>query len=347
MKITKAIKLQEQLKADRATAQAKEVLKQKDAKYKASLKQIEQLEEQIQTLSGINPKADYNGKPIKVSQGRSNSTSTAVLLVSDNHYEEKVTLEQTNGLNEHNLEIAISRNNKLWTSAVRLVEIQRSGTTIDNLVIGFLGDAITGSIHEEGLETNLLAPAEAIMFAVQRYKEGLDYILKNGKFKSITVICKIGNHSRMTDKRRFGTEVENSLEYLLYHQLAGLYASTKGIQFIIDKSYHTYLDIYDFTVRMHHGSALKYGGGVGGITIPVKKAISQWNKGRHADLDCFGHFHQNINSNDFVANASSIGYNSFALEIKAEFSLAAQTLFLISPKYGKTIYCPIYLQEPK
>jgi hypothetical protein len=69
------------------------------------------------------------------------------------------------------------------------------------------------------------------------------------------------------------------------------------------------LQIYDVTVRFHHGHSIRYAGGVGGIYIPTNKAIAQWNKGRHADLDVFGHFHQLRDGGNFICNGSLIGYN--------------------------------------
>lgn len=38
-----------------------------------------------------------------------------------------------------------------------------------------------------------------------------------------------------------------------------------------------------------------------------------------------------------------IGYNSFAIAIKASYEKPAQMLFLIDEKRGKTVTCPIIL----
>jgi hypothetical protein len=99
-----------------------------------------------------------------------------------------------------------------------------------------------------------------------------------------------------------------------------------------------------YTVRLHHGHGLNYGGGVGGLTIPVNKAISQWNKGVKANLDVFGHFHTSLNFNNFVSNGSLIGYNAYALRIKADFEKPTQSFFLVNKKHNaKSIHTPIFV----
>jgi hypothetical protein len=73
------------------------------------------------------------------------------------------------------------------------------------------------------------------------------------------------------------------------------------------------VDIFGKTVRFHHGHAINYQGGIGGIFIPAFKAISQWDKMRQADVDFFGHFHQHKDGSKFVSNGSLIGFNTYAL----------------------------------
>ena len=42
-------------------------------------------------------------------------------------------------------------------------------------------------------------------------------------------------------------------------------------------------------------------------------------------------------------NGSLIGYNAYAMSIKADYEKPSQTFFLIHPRYGKTIVAPIEL----
>jgi hypothetical protein len=132
----------------------------------------------------------------------------------------------------------------------------------------------------------------------------------------------------------------------MYAYLAERYKDNKRVEFIVAQGYHTYLTLYDnFTIRLHHGHSISYGGGVGGITISVNKKLAQWNIGRKADLDVFGHFHQFFDGQKFIANGSLIGYNAYALSLGAAFDKPKQAFFLISKNHGKTITAPIILEE--
>jgi hypothetical protein len=56
-----------------------------------------------------------------------------------------------------------------------------------------------------------------------------------------------------------------------------------------------------------------------------------------------GHWHQRLSTRDFVINGSIIGYNAYALSIKASFERPQQSFFLMHPKRGKTVECPIFV----
>jgi hypothetical protein len=136
-------------------------------------------------------------------------------------------------------------------------------------------------------ENNAMLPVEACLYAQELIASGINFLLKNSELK-IIIPCHSGNHARKTLKTRFPTEHGHSLEFFMYHSLAQYFSNEKRIKFLIPESYHSFIDVYNMTLRFHHGHAQRYLGGVGGIYIPVNKAIAQWNKAKHADLDVFG-----------------------------------------------------------
>jgi len=147
----------------------------------------------------------------------------------------------------------------------------------------------------------------------------------------------------MTQKTRVATEAGNSLERLMYHSLAITFKNEPRVQFVISDGYHTYVKVYEYTLRFHHGHSVKYYGGVGGITIPLNKAVAQWNIGRRANLDVLGHYHTFMDGGNWVANGSLVGYNAYALSIKASPEPPRQAFFLIDRDAGKTVVAPIIL----
>ena len=120
----------------------------------------------------------------------------------------------------------------------------------------------------------------------------------------------------------------------MYLNLEKYFDKEPRIKFIINDSYLTYLKIYNFNCRFHHGHSLKFAGGIGGIFIPAYKAISQWNKSRQADYDFFGHFHQLKDGGNFISNGSLIGYNAYAVKIKADYEEPKQAFVIISENRG-------------
>lgn len=275
--------------------------------------------------------------------------ATAVLLYSDLHPDEVVEPGSVNDLNEFNPDIAKARNTALsqavqWNLEMIRETKGRAGYRIRDFVLGMLGDLISNSIHPELLESNSMSPAQALIFTEQLSCEIMDSILADDQIETLWVPCCHGNHDRMTPKSRHSTKAGNSLGWIMYHHLAQRYADDKRVKFCIAEGNMVYTDVYGRAIRFTHGDDLRYNGGVGGLTIPFRKAIDSWNQSHHAWLTCCGHWHTWMDARDFVVNGSLIGYTAFAQAIKARWEPAAQAFFVIDKDYGKGWSKPIQLQ---
>lgn len=300
---------------------------------------VDELQSRLGVALGLQKARRQAAAVIPLTSGAASATAFAVC--SDWHTEENVTKASVNGLNEYNLEIADQRITKLTQSIFKLLEIERHGADIDTLVLPLLGDFMTGFIHEENVETNELTPTQTILWLLKRLGQFIATLRAKGGFKRIIIPCSYGNHGRTTKKPRHATAAANSYEWMMYRILAEQY--TDKIEWQISESYHNYLEVYGRVVRMHHGDGLKYQGGVGGLTIPVEKAIAKWNTGRVADLDIFGHWHTKQENPKWVSNGPLIGYSAYSIEIKAPFEPPSQTFFLYTEKRGRTVTAPIFL----
>jgi len=269
--------------------------------------------------------------------------AVAVWLASDFHVEERVTLAQTNGLNEYNLDISKARAEQYFRKAVRLTQLFGRDVEIKTVVLALLGDFITNDIHEQAATTNYLPPTEATLYAQSLIASGIQFVLDNTDW-NLVIPCISGNHSRTSQFSMFGSENGHSLEYMMYRSLESHF-KTPRVRFLISEGAHQYVNVFDYTIRFIHGHDVKFNGGVGGVLVPFNKAIAQWDKGRRANFTCAGHFHQYYDGTNSkqgaVVNGSLVGYNSFALSIKASYEPPAQMLFLLDKKRGKTITCPI------
>jgi hypothetical protein len=269
-------------------------------------------------------------------------SSAAVAVLSDWHVEEQVDPRTVSHLNNFNLEVADRRIEKATQAILRLTEIERVGRDIPILVLALLGDLMTGYIHEELREENELSPTQTILWLRQKLSKLINTIKKEGNFERIIIPCSIGNHGRTTIKPRHSTAYKNSYEWLLYKLLE---QEIEGVEWIVGESYHTYLEVFGKTFRLHHGDGLKYQGGIGGLTIPVEKAISSWNKGRSADIDIFGHWHTSQQNPKWISNGSLVGHNAYSIAIKAAYEPPQQTYFLFDAKRGRTGTWPIFLED--
>ena len=278
---------------------------------------------------------------VKPCYGRSVSETVPILVGADWHAEESIDPASIDGLNEYNLDVADKRIQNFFRRGLKLVDIWRKDTKIEVLTLALLGDLINGYIHEEYVESNNLSPTETVLWLIPRIKGGIDFLMNNGKFKKLRVVCCYGNHGRTTQKPRFKTAHKNSYEWMMYHVLAQMYGPE--VEFLIAQGDFVYATIYGRDIRFHHGLEWGYGGGIGGISIPANKAIKEWNDARRAYLDIFGHWHQFIDNRYWLSCGCLIGYNEFAQRIKASFQPPTQTLVFIEKKMGKTGVHQIYL----
>lgn len=300
--------------------------------------ELEKIKAENEAILKIQDIQDYH---IKAEAKEDISEATAFIVLSDWHCEEKVKSSSVNGLNSFSLKIAEERINTVFRNSLKVYSVLKKDISIPNIVIGLLGDFISSNIHEELLENTSLRPIEAIIWVQEKIKAGIEYLLKNTDAK-FTIVCSSGNHARITKKTHISNASGNSLEFFMYNNLKNNIINDR-VKWIVNDSYHTYLKVYNYTIRFHHGDAMRFLGGISGIFLPAYKSISQWNKAKKADFDIFGHFHQMKDGGNFLCNGSLIGWNAYAINIKADFEMPSQAFFLLDKKHGKTITTKIYL----
>lgn len=270
---------------------------------------------------------------------------TAVFLISDLHLEEEVKPEKVNFMNKFNLDIARKRMTKLFEGIRWFIETQRQSFKIRTACIWLGGDMFTNYLHDDNKESNLLAPPAAFAFAKRLITDGLKFVLEDEELERLVVPCNDGNHGRLSKDLRATTRAEMSLENLMYGLIADELKSDPRVEFEIAQGDQLYTQIYNMTVRWTHGAEVKGGGGIGGISVPLYRALSRWQTVRHADLTCLGHFHQRLSLRDIEMNGSLIGYSPYAMRIAARFEEPTQSAFMIDSKRGKSICAPLWVAD--
>ncbi len=308
------------------------------------MKRLIDLEKDFSLLSRIKAYSPERFN-IRAKKSKSKNEATAIVQWSDWHVDEVVEFETVNGMNEYNKEIAKRRAFTLFENTVKLVDSQRSAVDIDNLVIHLGGDAIGGYIHPELQQTNSMSPLQGIFYAKDLIVSGLNYLLLNGNLKNIVVVTSRGNHPRLTPKMQFSNDYSMNLETFLYLSLADYFKDEPRISFKIEQSELSYLTIYDKVNRFFHGHQVRFLGGIGGLTIPLYKALHRWNANIKSDYNfmCDKHTYSTPTP-DCQVNGSLIGYNPMAVSFGFAFQPPLQSFTLLDSKRGITIKAPIFCQ---
>jgi len=334
-----AIERQVEVGKDAEAARLKSELSALRKKYDAALHRLEAERDAVASLTAL---ADVKSKKISRQRPKAGRPeATAILVLSDWHVEEEVRPETCRNLNAFTLEVADRRIQQLVQRASMLIEHEKHLTGIRRIVVAALGDFITGHIHDDLVEVTQLAPLAATRWAGERLGGVIDAMQE---IAPVLVVTACGNHGRV-GKPRMATEQEHSFEQHLYLTMAGQ-EKRKTVEWQVGEGYLNNINLDGFIVRAHHGHAIRFGGGVGGLTIPANKAIANWNQAQRADLDIFGHWHCfSWLPYRFVANGCLIGHNAFADRIKAEYQPPSQSLVIIDHEHGRvTKVLPIFLK---
>jgi hypothetical protein len=314
-----------QLAADAELARLRAELASYRNRYKAALAEIDRQRERadsLVSLKGITP-----AKPLTSSVKGSKHPATMVVLLSDIHCEETVRPETVNGLNEYSLDICEQRLNELWSRFFAMLEHERQLCRIDRVCIWLGGDLISGMIHPELAEENSLHPLAAKRWIGSRLRTFIDAASENAK--EIVVATSCGNHGRTTEKLRTN-EADTSYEHDLYLTMQAE-ERKKNVRWLVSEGHLNYVELDGFRVRFCHGHAIRYQGGIGGIHVPLNKAVAAWDSTTRADLTCIGHWHQFSwgRSGRYVTNGSVIGHSAYAIRIKANYEPPCQAAFVI------------------
>ena len=272
--------------------------------------------------------------------------ATAVAVASDWHWFEDVDPKKVNGINEYNPAIANRRAKRFFAGIEWLISQQARIFDVKHLVLALIGDMITGYLRDEDLESNHGSPTEEIVDLVVVLEEGIRFLHKALPELTIHVPCLSGNHGRTTHKLRVATASRNSFEWVLYRWLASKFAGESWIQFQVADGHHTLVDVYGMRLHFHHGDSVKSCGGIGGVDVPLNRAVMQWRIKFKSHLSIVGHFHQFQAGERLIRNGSLIGFGSFSDWLpSADPEPAQQAFFLIDAKRGKTNNCPIWCAE--
>jgi len=258
--------------------------------------------------------------------------ATPVFTISDTHFGESVTLAESLGTNEYNLEIAAARMRKCWDNMLWLrADMARTQTCDDTLLI-LNGDIVSGDIHDELRETNDGGLRSQCDAAFEALLPGIR------EFAAVTpgtlhVVCIGGNHGRLTHKQHIKNGAEHSAEHLgVYDPLRRVVGTMGGkVAWHIPAAERYLFGLHEKRIAIQHGTMIRSQGGIGGTLVPMTRWTTRTND---ADLYIFGHFHEADAYGKIIKNGSLIGPSGYTKWLGVEDRPPEQVAFVFDADAG-------------
>lgn len=314
------------------------------ANAQGEIEKLESRQAVITTLSkSIGEPPRWLSPRRKVSQHE----GTPVLLLSDLHLDEVVDRREMDGMNEYNRVIADERLERVINGTADYLRTYTSNIEYTGIVIGLLGDIITGAIHEELAKTNEAGVPATIVHWVPKLAAGLDWLQREID-APMFVPCVTGNHDRTGKRIQYKNRAEESYAWIIYHWLADkLAAMNEDITVSISESDEIYFPVYDTRFLAVHGDGTRGGSGIGGIWPPIMRYVAKKQQvmasiNKPFDHMLMGHWHQLVYGTGFVINGSLKGYDEYARGNSFGFERPQQALFVVTPENGITMRTSVF-----
>lgn len=265
---------------------------------------------------------------------------------SDWHPGMQIRYSETNGLNEFTPEIFELRAERFFQRNLLMLNSARSAWDVNTYLLWLGGDLMENFLHDENYSENTLSPTEECVLLFNTLKRGIDFLLAKSNCARIRIVTNNGNHGRNTKKMHAAGAFRRSYEFMIYQLLQQHYADEPRIEWQLCLGYEHIVDIYGWKLRTHHGDAIKYNSGVGGIAPALYRRIGR--AAQYADWDLMGHFHQWQFMTRAMINGSLCGYNSFAQRLGFPFEEPIQISWVLDAKHKvPSNMNPIFCKEER
>jgi hypothetical protein len=327
--------------------------KQLEGKYEKILHEKSVVDLLVADIRGLAP-TSYSAAPAIVSNRRPSGTAqSAVLLFSDTHVGQSVSLDQTLGFGEYNFSVFLSRLKYLEESVVSILT-NHTTTKIDELVVAMLGDMLHGNL-KHGAEADQLVP----LFD-QYYSAGhaIAQFFRNlaQHVPVLKIHTCVGNHTRFADQHKMPTgQRYSNFDQFLYAYVEALTVDIKNIVWDLNRQPFALFAVQNHIFRASHGDHLK--GGDKALGIPnhsIAREISTTTQlfakhGRQAPhYYVCGHLHRGIQLphalGEVIINGGFPGLDNYALAGNFNPVDPMQRLLFVHPKYGRTAEYPLSLK---
>jgi hypothetical protein len=323
------------------------------AEAREAKKKIAELEEDLEKQRSVNDliEATENApqpKWLNPPPSKESKHGTLVALFSDAHFGEVVQPSEMNWYNAFNPEIGRKRIRRFFERTILVARQYLAGVNYDGVVVPFLGDTISGDIHDEFRETNELSNFEAVPEVVPCIESGLEMLIE--EFGKVHVVSVPGNHPRDSRRPRYKKRSAHNADTLIAKLVAKHFVDEDAITFDIPDGISADFSVYDTKFRIEHGDEASGGGGIQGAMLPIALRTHKIRKqaqaeGKPFDVLLMGHWHQYMSmpAKGFVVNGALKGYDEFARAKGFEPEPPQQALMIVTPEHGISVQAPLFV----
>lgn len=264
----------------------------------------------------------------------------AVVCSSDLHLTETVRPADANGINVYNSMIAT---NRLWAHAQKVKSIlarHMSLYRIESIWMPLLGDAISGTIHDEYIATNDLSDPAAVTLAARLYAMFVTEI--SGLGIPIQIDAVHGNHPRLTPKMPTKRQALTNMDWQIYEHLSDLLRNTPGVEMKITTAQIGARKLYGWNYLFEHGIGVGSGGEEAfedRLRALFDDAVfreATGHEGTAFDQVVIGNMHKPKFLERTVVNGSYIGQNELGQSWRLKPIRAQQLMWGVGKKYPRT-----------
>lgn len=279
---------------------------------------------------------------------RKSHSATVCLLLTDPHFTEVVDVDQVQGANQYDNEIADQRLRRCIEGVVKLSKHYMSGVTYDGCVVFMGGDMFSGNIHEELRVTN----AGTLFEGLYRFLDPVAAALSTlaHEFGRVHVAGVPGNHGRLTRKPIAKSRAVDNLDWLFYVLLERDFHRDDRVTWQIPKAADTLVPVHGVRYQLTHGDQFRGGTGISGAMAPL--ALGQHRKSRRAaqigkpyDYLVHGHWHQQAAWKQIISGGSLKGYDEYAYVNNFDFEPPQQALWYTTPERGITFQTSVFVED--
>lgn len=270
-------------------------------------------------------------------------------LISDAHYGETVT--DLFGI-EYNTNICERRMEHLAKKIIRFYELKSIEFPIQRITLAFLGDMLSGNIHDEIVESNEINVSEQLIrmaYLITDFVGSISEVVPE-----VVVPILYGNHPRLTKLPRHKNKHDN-LEYIMGNMIQALLSERDNVEVIVPKDIIYIHEILGHRIGMTHGDGFKSNsfGGIPFYGLTKRQAAFQMAlkslRMPPVDMLAMGHFHQLLwwpgKGCDVVVNGSIKGPDEYAFNTMYAADEAQQALIFFNESHGVTSFERINLQN--